>query len=98
MDMESLKELQDLSMNLAIKNGIRDTLREHLADIPGHEDLLADVVNTCVHMYETRMYLEPSEKYLLVKVGVQLLALAHCGCLGFFYIIPGAAIMEQNVV
>ena len=67
-------------MNLATKNSIRDTLRKNLADIPGHENLLADVINTCVHMYETRMYLEPSEKYLLVKVGVELLAV---GCLCF---------------
>ena len=70
MDMEALKESQNLSMNLATKNSIRDTLRERLAEIPNHEDLLADVVNTCVNMYETRLYLEPPEKYLLVKVGV----------------------------
>ncbi|KAK7103491.1 cytoplasmic FMR1-interacting protein 1 homolog [Littorina saxatilis] len=68
MDMESLKESQNLSMNLATKNSIRDTLRGNLAAIPGHEDLLADIVNTCVHMYESRMYLEPAEKYQLVKV------------------------------
>ncbi|KAL8601614.1 hypothetical protein ACOMHN_003880 [Nucella lapillus] len=68
MDMETLRESQNLSMNLATKNSIRDSLREKLADIPNHEDLLADVVNTCVNMYETGLYVEPSEKYLLVKV------------------------------
>ncbi|XP_076441680.1 cytoplasmic FMR1-interacting protein 2-like [Babylonia areolata] len=68
MDMETLKESQNLSMNLATKNSIRDSLREKLAEIPGHEELLADVVNTCVNMYETGLYMEPAEKYLLVKV------------------------------
>ncbi|KAK7504118.1 hypothetical protein BaRGS_00004422, partial [Batillaria attramentaria] len=67
-DMESLKESQNLSMNLATKNSMRDTLRDQLSQVPGHEDLIADVINTCVTMYETRMYLEPTEKYLLVKV------------------------------
>ena len=68
MDVESVQESTNLSMNLATKNSIRDTLRKRLVDIPGHEELLCDIVNTCVHMYETRMYLEPAEKYLLVKV------------------------------
>lgn len=68
MDVESLKESQNLSMNLATKNYMRDTLRDQLSQVAGHEELLADVINTCVSMYETRMYLEPSEKYLLVKV------------------------------
>lgn len=68
MDIEGLRESQTLSMNLATKNSIRDTLRTRLAEIPGCEELLADVVNTCVQMYENRIYLEPAEKYLLVKV------------------------------
>lgn len=33
-----------------------------------YEDLLADVVNLAVHMLETRMYLLPEEKHMLVKV------------------------------
>lgn len=36
--------------------------------VPGYEDLLCDVVNICVHMFETKMYLTPSEKHMLVKV------------------------------
>ena len=35
---------------------------------PGYEELLADVVNTSVHMFENKLYLLPSEKHMLVKV------------------------------
>jgi cytoplasmic FMR1 interacting protein len=55
-------------MFLATQNKIRDTVKETLEKIPGYEDLLSDVVNICVHMFETRMYLTPSEKHMLVKV------------------------------
>ncbi|XP_038220393.1 cytoplasmic FMR1-interacting protein isoform X1 [Zerene cesonia] len=67
-DSQSLQESQNLSMFLATQNKIRDTVKDALEKINGYEDLLADVVNICVHMYETRMYLMPSEKHMLVKV------------------------------
>jgi cytoplasmic FMR1 interacting protein len=34
----------------------------------GYEELLADVVNTSVHMFENKLYLLPNEKHMLVKV------------------------------
>lgn len=67
-DQQALQDSQNLSMNLAIQNKIRDTLKATLVEIPGYEELLADIINICQHMYESRMYLEPSEKYMLVKV------------------------------
>jgi hypothetical protein len=67
-DSQTLQESQNLSMFLATQNKIRDTVKETLERIPGYEDLLCDVVNICVHMFETRMYLTPSEKHMLVKV------------------------------
>ena len=67
-DMECMQVMQNLSMNLATKSSIRTTLRQQLISINGHENLLSDIVTTCVRMYETRLYVEPSEKYLLVKV------------------------------
>ena len=47
---------------------IRDSLKSALMKIPGYEDLLAEVVSICVHMYENKMYLGPQEKNMLVKV------------------------------
>lgn len=67
-DSQTLQESQNLSMFLATQNKIRDTVKDALEKIPGYEDLLADVVNICVHMYDTKMYLTPSEKHMLVKV------------------------------
>ncbi|KAJ8706438.1 hypothetical protein PYW07_012516 [Mythimna separata] len=65
---QSLQESQNLSMFLATQNKIRDTVKDALEKINGYEELLADVVNICVHMFETKMYLTPSEKHMLVKV------------------------------
>ncbi|KDR09197.1 cytoplasmic FMR1-interacting protein isoform X1 [Zootermopsis nevadensis] len=67
-DSQTLQESQNLSMFLATQNKIRDTVKENLEKIPGYEELLADVVNICVHMFETKMYLTPTEKHMLVKV------------------------------
>lgn len=67
-DSQTLQESQNLSMFLATQNKIRDTVKENLEKITGYEELLADVVNICVHMFETKMYLTPNEKHMLVKV------------------------------
>lgn len=68
-DSQALQESQNLSMFLATQNKIRDTLKETLEKIPGYDDLLADIVNICVQMYDTKMYMLPAEKHMLVKVG-----------------------------
>lgn len=67
-DSQTLQESQNLSMFLATQNKIRDTVKENLEKIAGYEELLADVVNICVHMFESKMYLTPNEKHMLVKV------------------------------
>lgn len=67
-DSQTLQESQNLSMFLATQNKIRDTVKENLEKIQGYEDLLADVVNICVYMFDNKMYLTPSEKHMLVKV------------------------------
>lgn len=67
-DSQALQESQNLSMFLATQNKIRDNLKENLEKILNYEDLLADVVNICVTMFESKTYLTPSEKHMLVKV------------------------------
>ena len=67
-DPQALQESQNLSMFLATQNKIRDGVKETLQEIPGYEELLCDIVNLCVDMYENRRYLIPSEKLLLSKV------------------------------
>lgn len=67
-DSHTLQESQNLSMFLATQNKIRDTVKENLEKVMGYEELLSDVVNLAVHMFETKMYLTPNEKHMLVKV------------------------------
>ncbi|KAK4336866.1 hypothetical protein RND71_044022 [Anisodus tanguticus] len=67
-DSKSLKESQNLSMFLATQNQIRNNLKEKLEAIPGYAELLADIVTLATTMYETKMYMLPSEKHMLVKV------------------------------
>lgn len=69
-DSQTLQESQNLSMFLATQNKIRDKVKETLERIPGYEELLSDVVNICLHMFETKMYLTPDEKHMLVKVNI----------------------------
>ena len=67
-DPQTLQESQNLSMFLATQSKIRDVLKETLQTIPNYEELLCDVVNLCVYMYENKMYLLPDDKHMLVKV------------------------------
>ncbi|CAG0895532.1 unnamed protein product [Cyprideis torosa] len=67
-DSASLEESQKLSMFLATQNRIRDDLKASLEQIDNYDELLADVVSICLNMYETKMYLTPHEKHMLVKV------------------------------
>ncbi|KAL3880810.1 hypothetical protein ACJMK2_033017 [Sinanodonta woodiana] len=67
-DAQVTERSQMLGMFLANKNEIRRKLKLALMAIDGYDELLADVINISVNMYENKMYLEPSEKYMLVKV------------------------------
>lgn len=51
-----------------MRPSVPQSLQQQLEVIPGYEELLADIVNLCVDCYESRMYLTPSEKHMLLKV------------------------------
>ncbi|XP_052277863.1 cytoplasmic FMR1-interacting protein-like [Dreissena polymorpha] len=68
VDKNHMEDSHTLSMFLATQNKIRDELQKTLVAIEGYEDLLADIISICVNMYENKMYIEPNEKYMLVKV------------------------------
>ncbi|PAA60176.1 hypothetical protein BOX15_Mlig029510g1 [Macrostomum lignano] len=67
-DPSVLQDAQNLTMFLAEMNKIRKTLKEELQKIDSFELLFAEILNTAVLMYETKQYVFPSEKHLLVKV------------------------------
>ena len=66
------QEFHNLTTFLATTNSIRDPLKDSLTVIPGYEDILADIVNICVQMFENKMYLGHTEKNMLVKVIIEL--------------------------
>ncbi|PAV64134.1 hypothetical protein WR25_05628 isoform C [Diploscapter pachys] len=82
-DTQTIHDMQNLSMFLATQNRIKDDLRNRMKEattlffclnkcerfqIDGYDELLADVVNICAHMYENQLYLSPNEKHMFVKV------------------------------
>ncbi len=67
-DSQALQESQNLSMFLATQGKIRDTLKDNLEKIKNYEDLFCDIINACLAMFESKAYLTPAEKHMLVKV------------------------------
>lgn len=59
-------------MFLATNDIIRTNLKKALDDpergVPGYDEILCDVINTSVQMFENKLYLLPQEKHILVKV------------------------------
>lgn len=59
-------------MFLATNDIVRTNLKRALDDpekgVPGYDEILCDVVNTSVQMFENKLYLLPQEKHILVKV------------------------------
>ncbi|VDM62490.1 unnamed protein product [Angiostrongylus costaricensis] len=67
-DTQTIHDMQNLSMFLATQNKIKDDLRARMVKIEAYEELLADVINICAHMFENQLYLTPSERHMFVKV------------------------------
>ncbi|KAK0400166.1 hypothetical protein QR680_003383 [Steinernema hermaphroditum] len=65
---ETIQYMHDLSMFLATHNKIRESLKSELQNIEGYEEILADVVNICVYLFENHMYISPDERHMFVKV------------------------------
>lgn len=67
-DAQSLVELQNLTLFFATQNKVTSLLRSKLEEVPNYEELLAEMVNMCLHLFENGMYLMPSEKHMLLRV------------------------------
>jgi len=57
-----------LSMFLAKQGSIREELKKALEKIRNFEELMCDIINICLLMFEGKSYLSPAEKHMLVKV------------------------------
>ncbi len=49
----------------------REELKKALEKIKNFDDLLCDIVNICLLMFEQKTYLTPAEKHMLVKVSMK---------------------------
>ncbi|XP_041477036.1 cytoplasmic FMR1-interacting protein 1 homolog isoform X1 [Lytechinus variegatus] len=67
-DPQALRESQEVVLFLANNDKITRTLKENLEKIQGYEELLMDIVNLCVDLFEQRQYVMPAEKHMLLKV------------------------------
>ena len=65
---EELQRRQSLSLFLAKEGSIREELKASLGRIKNFEDLLCDIINICLLMYDQKKYLSPVEKHMLVNV------------------------------
>eukprot|EP00911_Craspedida_sp_UC1_P002217 UC1_evm1s1691 len=68
VDHEELIEQMAERSFLAEPKSITNQLQAVLADIPGCDEVLAEVVNECVQLYDAGMHVLPSEKHMLLKV------------------------------
>lgn len=67
-DEKAMIESQNLTMFLATHDIITTKLKNTLEGIEAADELLADVVQLCCNFYESKMYVLPKEKHLLLKV------------------------------
>jgi len=67
-DSQAIQESQNLSMFLAKQGSIREELKKALEKIKNFEELICDIINICLLMFEQKSYLSPAEKHMLVKV------------------------------
>ncbi|XP_065187273.1 cytoplasmic FMR1-interacting protein 2-like [Sycon ciliatum] len=68
VDAAAMQEFPALSLFLATNNKITLNLKESLEGIPSYEEVLATIVNSCVSHLETKSYMLPKEKHMLLKV------------------------------
>ena len=57
-----------LATNDVIRANLKKALDDQTNGVVGYEEILADVINTSVQMFENKLYLLPQEKHILVKV------------------------------
>lgn len=68
IDPADIQEEREVGLFLAMQHSITTKLQQSLQEIDRYDDVLAEVANECLAMYEQRQYVLPAEKHLLLKV------------------------------
>ena len=71
-DMKQQEESQSLSMFLASHDKITEELKTRLAVIANYDELIIDIITTCINYYENNRYLGSVKNGLLVTPSLNL--------------------------
>lgn len=67
-DIRQQEESQTLSLFLASHDKITEELKTKLAVISNYDELIIDIITTCINYYENKRYLVPDDKHMYLKV------------------------------
>ena len=67
-DIRQQEESQTLSLFLASHDKITEDLKTKLAVISNYDELIIDIITTCINYYENKRYLVPDDKHMYLKV------------------------------
>uniref|UniRef100_A0AC35U6R8 Cytoplasmic FMR1-interacting protein n=1 Tax=Rhabditophanes sp. KR3021 TaxID=114890 RepID=A0AC35U6R8_9BILA len=65
---DSFDQMHKLSTFLATQNKIKEDLRKELQLIPGFDEILCDIINIYVYLFDNQMYGTPDERHMFLKV------------------------------
>jgi len=65
-----VKKKDPIMLYINIRISCREELKKALEKIKNFDELLCDIVNICLLMFEQKTYLTPAEKHMLVKVSL----------------------------
>ena len=65
---EDIQEEREVGFFLAMQNSITSKLQASLQEIDRYDEVLAEIANECLSMFEQHQYILPAEKHLLLKV------------------------------
>jgi hypothetical protein len=68
IDPNDIIEEREVAFFLAMQNSITTKLQSSLEGVERFDEVLAEIANECISMYEAKLYILPSEKHLFLKV------------------------------
>ena len=70
MNPAAVTEEREVAFFLATQNSITNKLRDTLEGIEYYDDVLGEIVNECISLYEKQRYVLASDKHMFLKVGL----------------------------
>ena len=61
---------REIAVFLASQNSITQKLQKDLQSIERYDEVLVEILNECLTMYENKIYLLPTDKHMFLKVRI----------------------------